>query len=424
MGFTSFNFSPRITAGIKGLGFTEPTPIQAQGMPPVLAGRDMLGLAQTGTGKTAAFVLPILERLLAAAGPKRAPRVLVLAPTRELAEQIHEVFDVFTPPTGIRSLAVYGGVKMSPQVTRLRSGVDVVVACPGRLLDHVAQRTIDLSRVEVLVIDEADRMFDMGFLPGLRKVIAKLPTERQTLLYSATMPEEIRRLTKDVLDRPETVRIGHGAPVHTVEHAFYPVSMHLKPALLLEILGRVETGSVLVFTRTKHRAKKVARLLHREGHSVAELQGNLSQSRRQQAIDGFRDGSYRILVATDIAARGIDVLLISHVINFDMPDTTDAYTHRIGRTGRMERAGDAFTFITGDDEDMVRAIEKVLKRPVDRHRVEGFNYKAEAPRKEPSSPLRPALRFKSGRRAQRAVREGAGFSTDGGVRRSGSPAGP
>jgi ATP-dependent RNA helicase RhlE len=380
MGFTVFKFNPRIDAGIRALGFTAPTPIQAKAIPPVLAGRDVLGLAQTGTGKTAAFVLPILERLID--GPRHTLRALILAPTRELAEQIHDVIHLLTPHTGIRSITVYGGVGMQPQVEKLRAGVDIVVACPGRLLDHFSQRTINVSKLEVLVIDEADRMFDMGFLKDLRKVIAYLPKKRQTLLFSATMADEIRRLIHDVLVNPETVQIGHSAPAATVDHALYPVPQHLKTPLLIELLRKTGSGSVLVFTRTKHRAKKVARTLAREGFSSAELQGNLSQNQRQNALDGFRDGRYQVLVATDIAARGIDVSTISHVINYDIPDTTDAYTHRIGRTGRMERGGDAFTFVTDEDRDTVRAIERVLNAPIERRTLEGFDYRAAAPKKD------------------------------------------
>lgn len=370
MSFSVFDFHPRLVAGIDALGFTDPTPIQAEGIPPGLEGRDVLGLAQTGTGKTAAFVLPILQRLIGRKG--RGLRALILAPTRELAEQIHEVICDLAPHTGIHSVTVYGGVNMNRQIAKLRSGTEIAVACPGRLLDHFQQKTINVSQLEVLVIDEADRMFDMGFLKDIRRVIAYLPKERQTLLFSATMPDEINRLTRDVLKDPVTVKIGHAAPTSTVEHAFYPVSQKSKTPLLFEILRRTETGSVLIFTRTKHRAKKLALKLRNEGYTAAELQGNLSQNRRQAALDGFRDGTYRIMVATDIAARGIDVSTISHVINYDIPDSADAYTHRIGRTGRMTRTGDAFTFITGEDKAMIRAIEKVMGAPVERRQIEGF----------------------------------------------------
>ena len=341
----------------------------------------MIGLAQTGTGKTAAFVLPILQRVLH--GPRRQVRALIVSPTRELAEQTHDAISTLGRETGLRSVTVYGGVGVIPQIDRLRRGTDIVVACPGRLLDLVGQRAIDLSRVEVLVLDEADRMLDMGFLPDIRRILALLPTERQTLLFSATMPDDIRRLSSDFLRRPVTVQIGHLAPVETVSHALYPVPEHLKSELLMALLRSTRTQSVLVFTRTKHRAKKLAEQLSRTGLRVACLQGNLSQSRRQSAIDGFRDGSVQILVATDIASRGIDVTRISHVINYDMPDTADAYTHRIGRTGRVERLGDAYTLITAADSEMVQVVERTVGTRLERRRLEGFDYAAPAPARVP-----------------------------------------
>jgi len=341
----------------------------------------VIGLAQTGTGKTAAFVLPILQRVLH--GPRRQVRALIVSPTRELAEQTHDAISTLGRETGLRSVTVYGGVGVIPQIDRLRRGTDIVVACPGRLLDLVGQRAIDLSRVEVLVLDEADRMLDMGFLPDIRRILALLPTERQTLLFSATMPDDIRRLSSDFLRRPVTVQIGHLAPVETVSHALYPVPEHLKSELLMALLRSTRTQSVLVFTRTKHRAKKLAEQLSRTGLRVACLQGNLSQSRRQSAIDGFRDGSVQILVATDIASRGIDVTRISHVINYDMPDTADAYTHRIGRTGRVERLGDAYTLITAADSEMVQVVERTVGTRLERRRLEGFDYAAPAPARVP-----------------------------------------
>ncbi|MDA8104420.1 MAG: DEAD/DEAH box helicase, partial [Nitrospiraceae bacterium] len=341
MEFHTFNFHPRVLAGVKSAGYVTPTPIQAEAIPQVLQGRDLMGLAQTGTGKTAAFVLPILERLMP--GPRGHVRALVVAPTRELAEQIHVEIGRLGRQTNLRSAAIYGGVSIQPQIQKLRSGTEIVVACPGRLLDHINQRTIDLSGAEVLVLDEADRMFDMGFLPDVRRIIRHLPPKRQTLLFSATMPDDIRRLAQEVLQAPVTVQVSHSAPANTVAHALYPVGQHLKTALLLELLRHTDTESVLIFTRTKHRAKRVGQQLEKAGHRAASLQGNLSQNKRQEALDGFRRGSYQILVATDIAARGIDVSSISHVINYDMPDTSDAYTHRIGRTGRAAKTGDAFT---------------------------------------------------------------------------------
>ena len=379
MGFTSFKFDPKITAGVTALGYRIPTPIQAEAIPPVLEGRDVMGLAQTGTGKTAAFVLPILERLLS--GPRGRVRSLIIAPTRELAEQIHVSIGQLGGATRLKSCAVYGGVAVNPQIQRLRAGADIVVACPGRLLDHLSQKTINLDSLEILVIDEADRMFDMGFLPDIRRILKQLPAKRQTLMFSATMAESIRKLTDEALRNPVTVKIGRRAPVGTVSHALYPVEQHLKSALLKELLKQTDSESVLIFTRTKHRAKRIGLELEKLGYKAASLQGNLSQNRRRDALDGFRDGSYRILVATDIAARGIDVSTISHVINYDMPDTTDAYTHRIGRTGRGAKNGDAFTFVTGEDESLVRDIERVLGARIERRTMEGFDYHQPAPPK-------------------------------------------
>ena len=377
MEFHAFNFHPQVAAGITAAGYVSPTPIQVQAIPPVLEGSDVMGLAQTGTGKTAAFVLPILERLMQ--GERGHVRALIIAPTRELAEQIHEAIVTMGQQTRLRSVTVYGGVSINSQIQQLRAGVEIVVACPGRLLDHINHRTINLSHLELLVLDEADRMFDMGFLPDIRKIIKHVPTKRQTLLFSATMPDDIRRLAREVLRSPVTVQVNPSAPASTVAHALYPVDQHLKTALLLELLSHTDTESVLIFTRTKHRAKRVGQQLEKAGYRAASLQGNLSQNRRQAALDGFRDGSYQVLVATDIAARGIDISRISHVINYDMPDTTDAYTHRIGRTGRAEKTGDAFTFITREDEDIVRSIERVLGEKVERRTMKGFDYKKAAP---------------------------------------------
>ncbi len=372
MNFEHFSFDPRISAGIKSLGYTTPTPIQQQAIPVVLKGRDVLGTAQTGTGKTAAFVLPILQRLTK--GPSGRVRALIVAPTRELAEQIHQAIVDLGKNTRLRSVTVYGGVSKNRQVKALRRGAEIVVACPGRLLDLANDRSIDLSRVEVLVLDEADRMCDMGFLPDIRRILKLVPARRQTLFFSATMPQDIRRLADSILKDPVAVQIGLIAPAKTVSHALYPISQGLKKKLLLDTLEQTATGRVLVFTRTKYRARNLARDLKKRRYRVAALQGNMSQNQRQAAINGFRDGKYDILVATDIAARGIDVKDISHVINFDMPDTVDAYTHRIGRTGRAHRTGEALTFVTRGDEPLVRAIEKVLGKRIERRRLPGFNY--------------------------------------------------
>lgn len=397
MSFDSFNLQPRIVAGIQTAGYTTATPIQQQAIPPILQNKDVLGLAQTGTGKTAAFVLPILQKLFN--GPKGVVRSLVVAPTRELAEQIHDTIRQLGQNTKIRSVAIYGGVGMTPQVQRLRQGVDIVVACPGRLLDHIEQKTVDLSRVEVLVLDEADRMFDMGFLPDIRKLLKLLPIQRQNLFFSATMPDDIRQLAKEILKNPVTVQIDLAKPAVTVSHALYPVPQHLKTSLLMTLLHHTDTESVLVFARTKHRARRVSEQLARAGHKAAMLQGNMSQNKRQEAMDGFRNGKYKILVATDIAARGIDVTQISHVINYDMPDTADAYTHRIGRTGRAAKTGDAFTFVTQDDAAMIRTIERVLGEKLERRTVAEFDYKAPAPTQtnEFARPPRPTRRPTNGR---------------------------
>ena len=369
-------------AGVNALGYDDPTPIQLQAIPPILAGRDVIGLAQTGTGKTAAFGLPILQRLMK--GPRGQVRALIIAPTRELAQQIHEAIGELGKQARVRSVTLYGGVGLGPQIQKLRAGAEIVVACPGRLLDHIGQGNIKLGNLEVLVLDEADRMFDMGFLPDVRRILRHLPAQRQTLLFSATMPDDVGKLAREILRDPVTIQVDHMRPVAGISHAMYPVAAHLKTPLLLALLAHTDTESVLVFTRTKHRAKRVAQQLQAAGHNATSLQGNLSQNRRLAAMAGFRDGSYQILVATDIAARGIDVSQISHVINYDVPDTADAYTHRIGRTGRMARAGDAFTLVTPEDRDMVRAIERALGKPVERITLPDFDYKAPSPAAEKS----------------------------------------
>jgi len=371
-------------------GYTEATPIQEQAIPVVLDGHDLLGVAQTGTGKTAAFVLPILQRLVARqrlaeeqrpaegrrsrGGPSRRVRALIVAPTRELAEQIHQATVDLGAHTGTRSVAIYGGVSKNRQTAVLRRGAEIVVACPGRLLDHLGDGNIDISQIDVLVLDEADMMCDMGFLPDIRRIIEHLPRQRQTLFFSATMPDEIRALSKDILTDPTTVQIGIIAPVETVSHALYPVPEGLKPRMLLALLEHTATGRVLVFTRTKHRARRLARDLESRSFRVAALQGNMAQARRQESLDGFRDGKYDILVATDIASRGIDVDQISHVINYDMPMTVDAYTHRIGRTGRAHQTGEALTLMVPDDESLVRRIERVLRAKIERRRLPDFDY--------------------------------------------------
>ncbi len=389
MGFSPFNLDPRVMSGVTAARYQTPTPIQQEAIPLVMQGRDVMGLAQTGTGKTAAFALPILHKLLN--GPRGRVRALVVAPTRELAQQIHDAFTALGRQCGLRTAVVYGGVGYGPQVQKLRAGVEILVACPGRLLDHLEQGTCRLDGVEILVLDEADHMFDMGFLPNIRKIVKRLPAQRQTLLFSATMPDDIRTLAHEVLRNPATVQVGGAKPAETVAHAMYPVPQHLKSALLLELLKHTDTGSVLIFTRTKHRARRVGDTLQKAGFKAISLQGNLSQNRRQEAMDGFRSGKYQVMVATDIAARGIDVASVSHVINFDIPDTVEAYTHRIGRTGRAARSGDAFTLVTDEDRDMIRAIERVLKMTIERRRMDGFDYAVPPQEKHKAEFSRPPL---------------------------------
>ena len=376
MKFEAFNFHSSVNAGIAAAGYETPTPIQVMAIPKVIENHDIMGLAQTGTGKTAAFALPILNRLLK--GKQGRIRALVIAPTRELAEQIHQSFVTLGKNTHLKSVAVYGGAGINPQVMKLKNA-DIVVACPGRLLDHIKRKSVNLSKLEVLVVDEADHLFDMGFLPDIKRILKHLPDNRQTLLFSATMPPEIKGLAKDILRSPSTVQAGITAPAKTVSHALYPVEGHQKTALLLKLLGNTDAGSVLVFTRTKHRAKSLEKKLVNAGYRSASLQGNLSQSRRQAALEGFRNGKYQILVATDIAARGIDVNCISHVINYDIPSTPETYIHRIGRTGRAASSGEAFTLVTKEDRNMVRAINRVIGCEVEQRTLPSFNYESQGP---------------------------------------------
>jgi len=367
MSFNDFQFHPKIKAGITACGYTSPTPIQREAMPAILAGRDMLGLAQTGTGKTAAFVLPLLQRLMD--GPRKTVRALIVAPTRELAEQIHENICMMGKQTGLRSVVVYGGVGKQPQIRTIRAGAEIVVACPGRLLDLLNEKAFNLRAVEVLVLDEADHMFDKGFLPDIRRIIKQLPTKRQSLVFSATMPKEIRHLAEEILHNPATVQINHTLPAPTISHVLYQVAKSKKTSLLKNIIKEREMDCALIFTRTKYKAKSLAQVLEKAGFSAASLQGNLSQQKRQQAMDGFRDGTYKILVATDIAARGIDVLGISHVVNYDVPDTAETYTHRTGRTGRATRSGEALTFADRDDGKMISLIERNLGKKMVREQT-------------------------------------------------------
>ncbi|MFO8034188.1 MAG: DEAD/DEAH box helicase [Candidatus Bipolaricaulota bacterium] len=381
MSFEAFGLDQQIMAGVNDAGFRQATPIQREAIPLLLNGRDIIGTAQTGTGKTAAFALPILQRLRKQ--PSRQVRALILEPTRELAEQVHEAIKSLGTHTKARSVSVYGGVSKGPQLQGLRRGAEIVVACPGRLLDHMQAGAVDLSNVEVVVLDEADRMCDMGFLPDIRRILQKVPTNRQTLFFSATMPPEIRSLANTILKAPVKVQVDRIAPAETVEHALYPVPETHKSGLLTAMLEELVIERALVFTRTKHRAQRLGTLLQRKGHRAAVLQGNMSQPQRQAAMRGFREGRHKVLVATDIAARGLDVLEISHVINYDIPDTVDAYTHRIGRTGRVGQKGEAFTLATTwKDGSLIRQIERVLGTPIERRRLPGFDYGEFAPERQ------------------------------------------
>ncbi|MFT5287573.1 MAG: ATP-dependent RNA helicase RhlE [Planctomycetota bacterium] len=368
--FNTFGLDKSLLKGIEALGFTNPRPIQAKAIPEALNGRDVLGLAQTGTGKTAAFALPILQRLMGKKGS--APRALIVAPTRELAIQIHAEIVELGRFTGLKAATIFGGVSQVKQVRALKGRPDILIACPGRLLDLHKQRECDLSKIETLVLDEADHMFDMGFLPDIRRILTALPRERQNLLFSATMPKEIRSLADRTLNRPHVVELGHSKPASTIDHFLYPVGQKKKLDLLTHILKEDSFTSAIVFLRTKHRARRVARDLDRDGYRAIALQGNMSQGQRDRAMTGFREGRYDILVATDIAARGIDVANVSHVVNFDLPGTPDAYTHRIGRTGRSELSGKAVTFVTSEDKAGLRAIERNLGEEIPRRFIKGF----------------------------------------------------
>jgi ATP-dependent RNA helicase RhlE len=371
-GFEKFNLNDSLMRGIADAGFESPRPIQLQTIPATLEGRDIMGLAQTGTGKTAAFALPVLEHLMATEHPG-GPRVLIVAPTRELVSQINQEIKMLAKFTPIKTVTVFGGVSARPQITLLRRNPDIIVACPGRLLDLYGQGVLSLDQVDTLILDEADHMFDMGFLPDIKRIIRALPAHRQNLMFSATMPQEIRGLAKKILYRPHVVDLNRSRPVDTIEHTLYPVESVDKVPLLQHLCSEEGFVSAIVFTRTKYRAKRLAQQLARTGHRAVALQGNMSQPQRVRAMEGFRKRRFDILVATDIAARGIDVQQVSHVVNFDMPSTVDAYTHRIGRTGRAEREGKAYTFVTGEDRQLVGEVERRIGAPIPRKTVEGFS---------------------------------------------------
>jgi ATP-dependent RNA helicase RhlE len=405
-GFDRFGLHEALVSGIRAAGFETPRPIQLETIPAGLDGRDVLGLAQTGTGKTAAFALPLLDRLLAVR--RKGPRALVIAPTRELATQIAVEIRTLCQFTRLKMVTVYGGVSMRNQVNALRQRPEIVVGCPGRVLDLLQQGVLRLGQVETLVLDEADHMFDMGFLPDIRRILEALPARRQNLLFSATMPKEIRRLADDLLTAPHVVELADTAPAATIDHALYLVAERRKRALLEHVLTLDDCDSAIVFTRTKHRARRLAEQLSKAGHRAVGLQGNLSQAQRDRAMGGFRSRRYDILVATDIAARGIDVSGVSHVINFDVPSTPEAYTHRIGRTGRAEREGVACTFVTSSDRGWLGATERMIGAPIARRKVEGFALDAdEKPERRPP-PRGNARGARAGGRRQSSRRSSAG----------------
>ena len=377
MPFTALGLHSDLLRGIRELGFTRPTPIQEQAIPPAIEGRDLLACAQTGSGKTAAFLLPILHRLIGR--PRRITRVLILTPTRELAAQILEDFNALAVHTALTGAAVYGGVGMGPQEHAFRSGVDLIVATPGRLLDHARAPYAKLDGLEYLVLDEADRMLDMGFLPDIKRILRHIPQRRQTLFFSATMPPPIGALASEMLKKPVMISLQRqAAPAVGITQAAYPVSQDLKASLLLELFRRNILGQALVFTRTKHRANRLADYLVQQGVKAERIHGNRSQSQRTQALAGFKSGRYPVLVATDIAARGIDVEALSHVVNFDVPAVPDDYIHRVGRTGRAEMTGEAFTFVAPQEESDWRAIERAIGRSLPRVTLPDFNYQTRA----------------------------------------------
>jgi ATP-dependent RNA helicase RhlE len=373
MAFTKLGLSPAVLAGVKAMGYVDPTPIQLRAIPLLLEGKDVIGSAQTGTGKTAAFALPILTRL--GQHEDAGPRVLILEPTRELAAQVETAFHDFSRFTNLRTAVVFGGVGYGHQLDALKRGVDILVATPGRLLDHLQRGSCRLDHVRYLVLDEADRMLDMGFLPDVKRILQKCPRERQTMLFSATIPPEIATLIRWAMKDPVSVEIGaRRSPAETVKHVIYPVAEHQKTDLLCALLDRVNYESVIVFCRTKHRADRIANLLKRNQHAVAVLHSNRTQREREQALRGFREGRYEVLVATDIAARGLDIVDVTHVINFDVPQHPEDYIHRIGRTGRAEATGDAFTLMVTEDVRHVAAIERFISQKIPRVKLEGFNY--------------------------------------------------
>jgi ATP-dependent RNA helicase RhlE len=393
MPFSNLGLADQLVQGILATGYTAPTAIQSRAIPLAVSGRDIIGCAQTGTGKTAAFVLPMLNYFLQhAASQKGHPtRGLVLTPTRELAQQVEEFVTGYGRFANMQSIAVYGGVNMENQIKRLRRGVDIVVATPGRLLDHINRRTVDLSHVEILVIDEADRMFDMGFIQDVKKIISRIPAKRQTMLFSATMSPEVKSLVGSIQTNPELIEIGERRkPVETVKQHFYSISQELKIDLLFHILQSKELDCVLIFSRTKHGADKITHRLERGGIKAVAIHSNRTQAQRQRALAGFKQGQFRVMVATDIAARGIDVEGISHVVNFDTPTFAEDYIHRIGRTGRASATGDAITFVSNQEIKYLKSIERYTDKRFELKRYQGFDYTKKAPAPEKETGSRPS----------------------------------
>ena len=376
MSFSSFNLDARLQDGVRLSGFEQPTPIQSATIPAALTGQDILGSAETGTGKTAAYLLPIMQRLLATRG--HTLRALILVPTRELALQVAEQAMQLGRRTDLRVAAIYGGVGMGDQTNALRRGLDIVIATPGRLIDHTERKNISFKSIEVLVLDEADRMLDIGFLPDIRRIVAQLPRERQTMLFSATISADIANLSSQVTRHPARIQVEKTVSPEAIDQTLFPVPEHLKSQLLQQLLSDEKMDSVLVFARTKHRAEKVVKLLQRANIRAVVIHGDRSQSQRIAALEAFRRGKSRILVATDIAARGIDVQGISHVVNYDVPMQPEDYVHRIGRTGRAQAAGCAYTLVTPTDESMVHRIETVMRQKIQRRRLDGIDYHASA----------------------------------------------
>jgi len=379
MRFTEFELNDTLQEAVGAMGYEETTPIQAQAIPLGLNRRDIVGCAPTGTGKTLAFLLPALQRLLESPTKTKKPRVLVLEPTRELAIQVDKEARKLTAGTSLHSVAVYGGAGMRSQTERLRKGVDIVAATPGRLMDHMRRRNVDLSAVEILVLDEGDRMLDMGFVPDIIWIIERLPRERQTMLFSATMPPAISALALRFQHNPESIVLNRDRPPEAIEQAVYPVPRHLKTDLLLTMLGQMDVDSMLVFTQTKQAADVLARQLSDAGISAACLHGDFSQQERLAALEGFRSGNHRVLVATNVAARGLDVEGITHVVNYDVPEQPEDYIHRIGRTARFDAAGAAISLVTLDEERLIFRIEHLLGRKIERRKLEGFNYDVPTP---------------------------------------------